>query len=76
MKITEKMWDYEGRKYIGIDKVIFKVPWRYNRVMGLDIIGTTQSLQMIEEGTIVKSFDFKTVKWDDQEYKVLTRIVF
>lgn len=76
MKITEKMWDYEGRKYIGIDKVIFKVPWRYNRVMGLDILGTTLSLQMIEEGTIVKSFDFKTVKWDNQEYKVLTRIVF
>lgn len=76
MKITEKMWDYEGRKYIGIDNVIFKVPWRYNRVLGLEILGTTESLQMIEKDTIVKSFDFKTVTWDNQKYKVLTRIVF
>lgn len=76
MRITEKMWDYEGRKYIGIDGLIFKVPWRYNRVMGLEIIGTTKSLQMIDVGTDVKSFEFKTVQWDGQRYKVLTRIVF
>jgi hypothetical protein len=76
MIITEKMWDYEGRKYVGIDGMIFKVPWRYNRVMGLEILGTTKSLQMIDVGTEVKSFEFKTVRWDDHEYKVLTRIIF
>lgn len=76
MKITEKMWDYEGRKYIGIDGEYFKVPWRYNRVLGLKMSGTTLSLQMIEVGTEVKSFDFKTVTWGTQVYKVLTSIEF
>jgi hypothetical protein len=50
MRITEKMWDYEGTvKYLGIDGMIFKVPWRYNRVMGLEVLRKerAKSLQMI-----------------------------
>lgn len=68
------MCDYGGRKYIEIDMVQFKVPWRYNRVMGVDVQGTTKSLQMLETGTDILSIDFKTVHWDGNEYKVLTSV--
>jgi hypothetical protein len=76
MKVTKKFWDHNGRKYIEIDYTTLKVPWRYNRVIWVDISGTTLSLQMIEEKTEVVSLQFKTVKWEDSEYKVLTRICF
>lgn len=76
MKITKKMWEHGGRRYIEIDHITFKVPWRYNRVLGLEINGTTFPIQMIPVDTLVQSFKFKTVVWEDTEYKVLTSITF
>lgn len=33
MKVTQAFHDINGRKYICLDELRIKVPWRYNRVM-------------------------------------------
>jgi hypothetical protein len=53
MKITQTFWDHNGRKYIEIDRVRYKVPWRYNRVIGLVLENTTLPVQLLEVGTDV-----------------------
>lgn len=53
MKITGEMWDSNGRKYIEIDNIVYKVPWRYNRVIGVTIENTTLPIQMLPVGTEV-----------------------
>lgn len=53
MKITQQFWDHNGRKYIEIDGVIYKVPWRYNRVIGLVLENTTLPVQLLDVGTHV-----------------------
>lgn len=53
MIITKPFWDYNGRKYIEIDHQQYKVPWRYNRVMGVVIENTTVPIQMLSHGTRV-----------------------
>jgi hypothetical protein len=53
MKITQPFWDHNGRKYIEIDGIGYKVPWRYNRVTGLTIENTTLPVQLLELGTEV-----------------------
>lgn len=53
MKITREFWDWNGRKYIEIDHVPYKVPWRYNRVTGLAILNSTLPVQMLKLGTEV-----------------------
>jgi len=51
MKITSEMWDSNGRKYIEIDNMVYKVPWRYNRVIGVTLENTTLPIQMLPVGT-------------------------
>ena len=73
MKVTKEFHDICGRKYIGIDNVTYKVPWRYNRVLGVKITGirTVQSLVIGEDVDIT----WAVVVYEGIQYKILTSII-
>ena len=72
MLITKAFFDIHGRKYIELDAIQIKIPFRYNRVMGVDVHGHIP-IQDMSAGTEVKA-EFRTVKWDGLEYYVLKSI--
>jgi len=72
MFITKSWHDIHGRKYIDLDNIHVKVPFRYNRVTGVDVQGHIP-IQDMPAGTQVKA-EIRTVKWDGLEYYVLKSI--
>ena len=70
--VTKAFFDIHGRKYIELDGLQVKVPFRYNRVMSVDVQGHTP-IQDMPAGTHVKA-EIRTVKWDGLEYYVLKSI--
>jgi hypothetical protein len=72
MFITKAFFDIHGRKYIELDGLQVKVPFRYNRVTGVDVQGHVP-IQDMPIGTQVKA-EVRTVKWDGLEYYVLKSI--
>jgi hypothetical protein len=72
MIITKAFFDIHGRKYIELDGLQVKVPFRYNRVTGVDVQGHVP-IQDMPAGTQVKA-EVRTVKWDGLEYYVLKSI--
>jgi hypothetical protein len=72
MNITKPWHDIQGRKYIDLDGIHVKVPFRYNRVTGVDVHGHIP-IQDMPAGIQVKA-EIRTVKWDGLEYYVLKSI--
>jgi hypothetical protein len=73
MFVVTKAWhDIHGRKYIYLDGLQIKVPFRYNRVMGVEVQGHIP-IQELPAGVQVKA-EIRTVKWDGLEYYVLKSI--
>ena len=72
MIITKSWHDIHGRKYIEVDGLHVKVPFRYNRVTGVDVQGHIP-VQDMPTGTEVKA-EIRKVKWDGLEYYVLKSI--
>lgn len=73
MFVVTRAWhDIHGRKYIDLDGLHVKVPFRYNRVTGVDVQGHVP-IQDMPAGTQVKA-EIRTVKWDGLEYYVLKSI--
>ena len=70
--VTKSFFDIHGRKYIELDGLQVKVPFRYNRVTGVDVQGHIP-IQDMPAGTQVKA-TIRTVKWDGLEYYVLKSI--
>lgn len=70
--VTKPFFDIHGRKYIELDGLQVKVPFRYNRVTGVDVHGHVP-IQDMPTGTHVKA-TIRTVKWDGLEYYVLKSI--
>jgi hypothetical protein len=70
--VTKAWYDIHGRKYIELDGLQVKVPFRYNRVMGVDVQGHVP-IQDIPAGMQVTA-EIRTVKWDGLEYYVLKSI--
>ena len=70
--VTKAWYDIHGRKYIELDGLQVKVPFRYNRVTGVDVQGHVP-VQDMPAGTHVKA-EVRTVKWDGLEYYVLKSI--
>jgi hypothetical protein len=70
--VTKAWYDIHGRKYIELDGLQVKVPFRYNRVTGVDVQGHVP-VQDMPAGTQVKA-EIRTVKWDGLEYYVLKSI--
>jgi hypothetical protein len=67
------MYDIDGRKYIDIDNVRIKVPWRYNRVDGVKIEGL-KSIQELVKGDIIKSYQTVKKMWNGNVFYVLKYI--
>jgi len=72
MKITKAFYDFGGRKYIEVDNQRIKVPWRYNRVLGCEVVGLVP-LQLLPEGTEVE-VEIQRKFWDDEVFLVLKKI--
>jgi len=73
MAVLTKAWhDIHGRKYIELDGLQVKVPFRYNRVTGVDVRGHVP-IQDMPAGIHVNA-EIRTVKWDGLEYYVLKSI--
>lgn len=72
MKITKEFHDINGRKYIEIDGERIKIPWRYNRVTGVDVEGLIpiQSMKVDTEVDIT----VKNVLYEGDVYKILKSI--
>ena len=70
--VTKAWYDIHGRKYIELDGLQVKVPFRYNRVMGVDVQGHIP-IQDMPTGMQVTA-EIRTVKWDSLEYYVLKSI--
>ena len=70
--ISRAWYDIQGRKYIDIDHVQFKVPFRYGRVLGCEVQGHVP-IQDMPVGTQVK-YTTKKVIWDGLEYLILQSI--
>jgi hypothetical protein len=67
------MYDVNGRKYIDIDGLTIKVPWRYNRVTGVKVNGL-KTVQELNKGEVLKSFEFETKTWNGETFYVLKSI--
>ena len=72
MKITRAFYDFGGRKYIEVDGQRIKVPWRYNRVIGVEQTGNVP-VQMLQVGTEVQ-IEVTTKYWESETFKVLKKI--
>ena len=53
------LYEINGRKYIDIDGLRLKVPWRYNRVVSVNVKGLL-TVQELKTGDVLKTFSFKT----------------
>ena len=71
--VSEGMYEICGRKYIDIDGLSIKIPWRYGRVNGVDIRGL-KTLQELKRGDVVHKFEFVTKKWNGETFYVLKMI--
>ena len=70
---SEGIYEIEGRKYIDIDGIRIKVPWRYGRVTGVMIHGT-KTVQELKKGDCVARIEFITKRWNGETFYVLKMI--
>lgn len=71
MKVTKEFYDVGGRKYIGLDQMIVKIPFRYNRVM-CHVHGFVP-IQEYKLGQEVEA-DIEMRTWDGEKFPVLKEI--
>jgi len=71
--VSDGLYEICGRKYIDIDGITIKVPWRYGRVTGVEIEGV-KTLQELRKGDTVSKFEFVTKKWDGEIFYVLKKV--
>jgi hypothetical protein len=67
------MYEIDGRKYIDIDNVRIKVPWRYNRIDNVEIKGL-KSIHELVKGDIIKSYQTVKKMWNGNVFYVLKYI--
>ena len=77
VKISKAMYDRENRKYMEFDMGhgdlrTVKVPWRYNRVMNVKIIG----IRPIQDLRFGESCEVEMIRkvWNGQGYWILSSI--
>ena len=71
--ITSGIYDIQGRKYMSVDNLEIKVPWRYNRILGVQVTGL-KTIYELRPGDIVKNVQFVTKKWNGETFYVLKSI--
>lgn len=71
--VKSGLYEVNGRKYIDIDGITVKVPWRYNRILGVEIHGI-RSVHELRPGDTIKRFEFVTKHWNGETFYVLKSI--
>ena len=71
--VGSELYEINGRKYIDVDGLRIKVPWRYNRVTGVEIKGL-KTIQELRAGDSIKKIVYETKKWNDETFYVLKYI--
>lgn len=69
------MYEINGRKYVDIDGIRIKVPWRYNRITGVDMKGI-KTLHELKAGDFINQYSFETKTWNGETFYVLKSIDF
>lgn len=67
------LYEINGRKYIDIDGIRIKVPWRYGRVTGVHVVGL-KTIQELRKGDTLKKVEFVTKEWNGEKFYVLKMI--
>lgn len=70
---SDGIYELNGRKYIDIDNIQIKIPWRYGRVTGVDVKGL-KTVQELKKGDVLKKFEFVTKEWNGEKFYVLKMI--
>lgn len=71
--VGSSMYDRGGRKYIIIDSLEIKVPWRYGRIIGVSHIGL-KTVHELVAGDTINRFTFSKRTWEGDTYRVLRSI--
>ncbi len=67
------MYEFEGRKYIDIDDTRIKIPFRYNKIVGVESKGI-KTLYELRRGDTVSAFTCNKKIWNGSVYYVLKYI--
>jgi len=71
--ITKPIYQVGQRYYIEIDKTVYKIPFRYNRIM-CEIPKGVKTLYELQEGDLVSNIQYKKVIFEGDIFKVLKSI--
>lgn len=70
---SDGMYEICGRRYIDIDNLQIKVPWRYNRVIGVFVSGL-KTVHELKKDDLIKNLEFDTKTWNGETFYVLKSI--
>jgi hypothetical protein len=71
--IGSELFTKGERRYIVIDGAEIKVPWRYNRIMGVSVSGP-KTIHELKKGDTVKSYTYTSKIWEGDIFYVLKSI--
>jgi len=71
--VTKPIYNVGPRKYIELGHVVYKIPFRYNRIMCEIPVGS-KTLYELQEGDYVSHIVYKNVIWEGDIFKVLKSI--
>ena len=71
--VGSSMYEIDGRKYIDIDNIRIKVPWRYNRIDGVETNGLV-TVHELTQGDVIKSYQTIKKLWNGNVFYVLKYI--
>ena len=71
--VGSPMYDLDGRKYIDIDGIRIKVPFRYGHISGVSVHGF-KSIYELKQGDFIKSFEMTEKKWNGSTFYILKSI--
>lgn len=69
------IYEIDGRKYIDIDGLRIKIPFRYGHIVGVTMYGF-KSLFEIKPGDVIEKIEFTQKKWNGETYYILKSINF
>lgn len=65
--------DVNGRKYIDVDGIRIKVPWRYNKISGVETKGF-KTIYELKPGDNIKHIEFFKKEWNGETFYILKSI--
>ena len=71
--VGSPIYEVEGRKYIDIDGIRLKIPFKYGHISGLKVNGF-KSVYELRQGDFIKSFEMAEKKWNGSVFYILKSI--